>query len=176
MVAAKGTVFQAILPRRKQVSGFPDFITTASEHISYVRYMYDLRARWHRRLYRFSGIVIILSGSSLPLVTTLTFAHKALVISLIGVSVAALTALHGFYRWDRSWVLLRVTEFAITELHHQWLGAVDDKADPSDKIAAQARREATLDMLGKLEEIRRSEASSYFKDLPYPQRGPQRGE
>jgi len=90
---------------------------------------------------------------------------------LVGVAISALTALHGFYRWDRSWVLLRVTEFAITELHHEWLGAVDDKADSSDKLAADSRRQATVDMLKRLEEIRRSEASSYFKDLPYPQKG-----
>jgi Protein of unknown function (DUF4231) len=159
------------LSRRVKNTDFPDFMETASAHISYVRHVYDLRARWHRRLYRLSGIIIILAGSSLPLLTTLSFPHKSLVISLIGVLVSALTALHGFYRWDRSWILLRVTEFAITELRHEWLGTVDDKADPSDKVAADARRQATLDMLKKLEEIRRSEASSYFKDLSYPQKG-----
>lgn len=46
--------------------------------------------------------------------TTTDFAWQPQAVSAAGVSVAVLTGLHAFYRWDQSWVLLRNTERTIT--------------------------------------------------------------
>ena len=122
-----------------------------------LRQIYDLRATWHRRLYRFSGILVILAGAGLPLLVTVDYAGKDLVVAITGVLVALVTALRAFYRWDQSWILLRKTEMAITSALWEWRGrrSGDDRA-------------AAVELLTCVDDIRKYEAESFFKDLAFP--------
>lgn len=122
-----------------------------------LRQIYDLRATWHRRLYRFSGILVILAGAGLPLLVTVDYAGKDLVVAVTGVLVALVTALRAFYRWDQSWILLRKTEMAITSALWEWRGrrSGDDRA-------------AAVELLTCVDDIRKYEAESFFKDLAFP--------
>jgi hypothetical protein len=63
-----------------------------------LRSFYDVRADWHRRCDRLSGILVILTAASLPVLTSLEYPGKSLTISLVGMLVAALTGLRAFYR------------------------------------------------------------------------------
>jgi len=122
-----------------------------------LRQIYDLRATWHRRRYRFSGILVILAGAGLPLLVTVDYAGKDLVVAITGVLVALVTALRAFYRWDQSWILLRKTEMAITSALWEWRGrrSGDDRA-------------AAVELLTCVDDIRKYEAESFFKDLAFP--------
>jgi uncharacterized protein DUF4231 len=123
---------------------------------------YNSRASWHRRCYRFSGIVVILIGASLPLITTQSYAHKDLVVSLMGVAIAVLTALRAFYRWEQSWMLLRGTERTITGA---WW---DYHAKISKTNGADQRHEAAHSLAERLLDIRQQEAEFFFKDMQFP--------
>ncbi len=112
-----------------------------------IRDFYDSRAQWHRRFYRFSGVMVILP-------------HKTFVVSAVGVLVAALTGLRAFYRWEQGWVVLRQTEFAINEAYWAYKGGTPQ---PDDKAAS--------DLLLKLMKIRENEAEAFFKDLTFPHPG-----
>jgi Protein of unknown function (DUF4231) len=149
----------------------PGFLPAAEQYVRGVRHSYDVRAHGHRRYYRVSGVVVILSGASLPLLTTLNFSHKDLTISLVGILVSAVTALRGFYRWDQMWPLLRATEFSVSASYWKWRGAVGDSAGTTDKAAADKQNTATMEMLKEIAEIRHTESSSFFKDLPFPHKG-----
>jgi Protein of unknown function (DUF4231) len=152
--------------------GFPDAVES---YLARLRSFYNSRAAWHRRFYRFSGILVIVIGSALPLVATLDYGGKDLVVSLLGVAVAMATALRAFYRWDQSWILLRSTEMAITTQWWQYCACVDrelESAGDDEKAQAHVRREAARELIGALTEIRKREAASFFKDLAFPDRGP----
>lgn len=162
------STYKVPLPPPVGDSAGPSFEAAAEEYVRRIRRNYELRAIRHRRYYRVSGILVILAGSSLPLLTTLDYSYKTLVVSLVGVSVSAVTALRAFYRWDLMWALLRVTEFSISAAYWTWRAAID-KHDVGDERAASARREATIQLLKDVAEIRQDEAISFFKDLPFPQ-------
>ena len=115
-------------------------------------------------------MLVIVAGASLPLLTTLDYQHKSLVISLVGVLVSVVTALRAFYRWDHMWSLLRFTEFSISGAYWKWRGVIADSLDAEDETTVAANREATIRLLEEISEIRRNEATSFFRDLPFPHR------
>ncbi|HET9893469.1 MAG TPA: DUF4231 domain-containing protein [Streptosporangiaceae bacterium] len=129
----------------------------AEAYAQRIRQFYDSRAQWHRRLYRLSGVVVILAGAALPLLATIKYPHQTIVVSSAGVFVSVMTALRAFYKWDQGWVLLRQTEFEISAAYWAWKG---DNPDPDDKAASE--------LLLKLKRIREQEAESFFKDLSFP--------
>lgn len=164
------TLFQVRLLEAEPDPSRTDFVASAGQYIRHVRAVYDRRAHWHRRLFRLSGALVILSGASLPLLNTLVFSGKALTISLVGVLIAVATALRGFYHWDQAWVLMRLTEFAITETYNEWLAEITREPDLSAEAAAYARRQATIRALEKVAARRRAEIATYFKDLRFPEK------
>lgn len=143
------------------VLGYPQAVET---YLFRLRGFYHARAAWHRRFFRYSGISVILIGACLPLVTTLSYAHKDLVVSLMGVGVAALTALRVFYRWDQSWILLRGTERTITGAWWDYQARIT--ALPADAVAQ--RHAAARELAGLLLNVRQEEADFFFKDMRFP--------
>ncbi|MFE0374614.1 DUF4231 domain-containing protein [Streptomyces inhibens] len=143
----------------------------AERYVQHMRHFYDVRARWHRRGYRTSGIIVIGVGALLPLLATASYPHKQLIVSLAGVAVSAVTALRSFYRFDQSWILLRNTEIAISEAYLNWkLTRSEEEQAPHD-IDPVERAAATRGLIDAVMRIRRDEADSYFNELPTPQPG-----
>lgn len=120
---------------------------------------YDVRAKWHRRLFRLSGLLSILIGAGLPVITAFTFHEKNLVIALAGYLVAIATGMRGFYRWDSSWVLLRQTEISISREYRTW-------RITSSSIAAADRDLAAHELMNRVDIIRAKEAIEYFDGMP----------
>lgn len=144
-----------------------EFDAAVGRYVQQLRNFYDIRARWHRRGHRFSGIVVIVAGAALPLLATSQFAHKELVLSLVGVAISVVTALRSFYRFDQSWILLRNTEIAISHAYLKWKivrhGAGDESYSP------ERRETDTRALIDMIMGIRRDEAESFFNELPTPQ-------
>lgn len=151
--------------KRLPVAEEDGLLGAAEKYALRLRGAYDSRAHWHRRFYRASGNFVILSGASLPVVTALNYSGKAVTVSVLGVLVAALTALRAFYRWDQSWILLRLTEMAITAEYWDWKSATSalDQHSSEPKDVESARQ-----FLKKLSEIRSKEAESFFAELSFP--------
>ena len=157
--------FQRPYPRRLPDPGDVGFPQAVESYLIRLRTFYNSRAIWHRRFYRFSGVLVILVGATLPLAASLDYANKELLISVLGVAVSIVTALRTFYRWDHSWILLRGTELAITTAWWDYCAAVDATAEGSDE---HARREAARALVQALTEIRRGESELFFKDITFP--------
>lgn len=158
------------LPPQATDSTSPEFLIAAEEYVRRVRDSYDKRASGHRRWYRTSGLAVIAGGASLPLLTSLDYAHKNLVISLVGVFVSGVTAVRAFYRWDQMWALLRATEFSISTAYWKWRGVVGNVRGADGEGVSRESHEATVHLLSEVAEIQSNEAISYFKDLPFPQK------
>jgi hypothetical protein len=148
--------------------GFP---AAAEAYVLRVREFYDARAWWHRRLYRLSGILVILVGAALPLLSVMDYAYKEVTVSLAGIVVAVMTSLRAFYRWDQSWVLLRNTEIVLTKTYLAWKGSPEETTEVTDERQRLARNQAAIELITKVSNIRQGEAESFFQDLTYPQPG-----
>lgn len=157
------TSFLPPYPKRLPDPGTLGYAQAVEAYLLRLRAFYHARAAWHRRFYRFSGILVILTGASLPLVATLSYAHKDFVVSLLGVAIAALTALRAFYRWDQSWILLRGTERDITHAWWDYHAEINKPTSGDDERHEAARLLAT-----RLVDIRTEEAEFFFKDMKFP--------
>ncbi|MEV5984346.1 DUF4231 domain-containing protein [Streptomyces sp. NPDC052051] len=164
--------------RRFRVPALEQFLDVADDeldaaveqYVQRLRHFYDARARWQRRGYRASGLVVIVVGALLPLLATSEFPGKELVLSLVGVTVSVVTALRSFYRFDQTWILLRNTEIAISDAYLKWkLARRRAAVDPHSAEAAEGDTRALIDRIMR---IRRDEAESFFKELPTPQSAP----
>lgn len=153
--------------RRGRSAGDPRWDDADGESVSasveaYIRdtvHHYDVRAKWHRRLFRLSGLVTILIGAGLPVITAFTFREKNLAIALAGYVVAIATGMRGFYRWDSSWVLLRQTQIAISREYRTWkVASRSMKQDERDRTAQ--------DLMDRIDAIRAKEAVEYFDGMP----------
>lgn len=143
-------------------------VATADAYGAWLRSFYDSRARWHRRFYRMSGMLVILAGASLPVLTNLDYPGKTVTISLSGVVVAGLTGLRAFYRWDQSWILLRNTELAVTAAYLEWKTTPGNFPAVDDVDAKELQGKAACAFIDKLGELRQREATMYFKDMAFP--------
>lgn len=160
----------------RPIPQFPDKIAAASGGIvgaadaygAWLRSFYDTRAKWHRRFYRFSGVMVILTGASLPVLTNLEYPGKTVVISLAGVVVAGLTGLRAFYRWDQSWILLRNTELVVTSAYLAWKTAPGNLPSTKDEKPTDEQEKAAHAFIDKLGDLREREAAMYFKDMAFP--------
>jgi hypothetical protein len=141
-----------------------EFPGAVEDYVLRVRDFYDSRARWHRRLYRLSTVLVILIGASLPLAASLDYPHKALWLGILGVAVAAITALRSFYHWDQFWVLLRTTETSITRAYLEWKASTQEVSD-SDPGAVAARKKSAGDLVDRIFNIRGNEAETFFRAL-----------
>jgi hypothetical protein len=164
--------YRVPLPQPVTDSSSPAFASQAEAWVRRIRKNYDDRANRHRIWYRSSGITVIVAGASLPVLTTIDYTGKNLAISLAGVLVAALTALRAFYRWDHMWALLRVTEFSVSQAYWEWRDAVDGRLGTTDDKVTEENREATRLLVKRVDDLRQTEASSSFKDLPFPDQQP----
>lgn len=143
-------------------------VATADAYGAWLRSFYDTRARWHRRFYRLSGVLVILTGAALPVLTNLDYPGKTVTISLSGVVVAGLTGLRAFYRWDQSWILLRNTEMAVTAAYLTWKTTPGNFPVTEEVTAKEVQEKAAGAFIDKLGELRQREATMYFKDMAFP--------
>lgn len=160
----------------RQIPAFPDHIAslndgvvaTADAYGAWLRSFYDVRARWHRRFYRASGVAVIFVGATLPVLTSLEYPGKSWLISLAGVLVAGLTGLRAFYRWDSSWILLRNTEMAVTATYLEWKAGPGNFPVTDDAEMKPLQEKAAAAFIDRLGDLRQREAAAYFKDMAFP--------
>jgi hypothetical protein len=134
---------------------------------------YRARARWNRRFFRSSGVVIIAMASALPVLASFSYRGKDVLVAVLGALIAFLTALRSFYRWDQLWGLLRKSDLDISHLLDTWtlnVQAARATLPPQQRMAkVQELAEALLE---DFEKIRRAESQIYFDMLRSDLAGP----
>lgn len=147
------------------IKSYPDFMTAVEKYVIRTRDFYDARARWHRRFYRLSTVLIIVIGALLPLAAGLDYSYKEVLLGISGVTIAALTALRSFYHWDQFWVLNRNTEMVITRSYLVWKASTIHQPEPGDDAAIEERKKVALELVDHIVKIRENEAGAFFKVL-----------
>lgn len=147
-------------PRVSPDSGFP---AAVEAYALKVRDFYDLRASWHRRLFRLTSVLVILIGACLPLAAGLGYAGRPVVLALAGVTISVLTALRSFYHWDQLWVMHRNTEILVHDAYMTWKRTDDDLVRSNHPDAADLRDQSAQELMKKLLDVRKGEAEVFFK-------------
>ena len=140
--------------------------------------MVDVHYEWYRKnkwlpffLFRGSGVLTIVLGVSLPAVAAFpSFPYKDLVLAVMSVTIAALTGLASFFRWERSWRGRFLSEFAIENLTAKWeLELINARLvlDPVERIKHVYL--ATNDLISNFRSISFAETEDFFSRLQFPQ-------
>lgn len=124
-----------------------------------------------RRWFRFTGVAVILSSVTLPLLTTLSFPGKDFVVSALALGIAGLSSLRSFFHWDRSWQLFRQHEIALTAQIARWESAMIDLIGSNAADADSRAQAITREALDDLKEQRNIEFEAFFSTIGWPQRG-----
>lgn len=138
----------------------------------------DVHYAWYRKnkwvpffLFRGAGVLTIVLGVTLPAVAAFpSFTHKDLILAVMSVTIAALTGLASFFRWERSWRGRFLTEFAIENLTAKWeLELVNARLvlDPAERIKHVYL--ATNDLISNFRSISFAETEDFFSRLQFPQ-------
>lgn len=146
----------------------PDWVAGVVTSVEQLRDSYRRRARWHRRWFRSTGVVVILLSTSLPALTIPDYGAKKALISIVGVFIALLTGLRSFYQWDQLWSVLRQSDFELSFLLDKWqldVGAIVVQSDPERLLKLH---ELTVALRDAAEDVRRSESTRYFGSLSFP--------
>lgn len=131
---------------------------------------YRTHARGPRLLFRTAGTVVILASISLPLLATLDYDQKGLVLSLFSILIAALTGLNAFFGWEQSWRSRRQTEFALKQALFEWklkMAVAREESDPATRRHRYA--EATEELLSQANTIVGAETKEFFGRMKWPQ-------
>ena len=155
-----------------KLGGTPESIETyrsvVRTNVADIRDAYRKRARWHRRMFRTSGIAVIVLSASLPLLAGLSYDRKNATVAFVGLAVAILTGLRSFYQWDQAWGLLRQSDFALSHLLGNWeidVAAADALPD-SDRASTIYHLSKSL--LEAADRIRQGESQKFFGALRFP--------
>jgi hypothetical protein len=156
-------------PQPQPAGTLADYRTVAHDCVQRLQQSYHWRANWHRRIFRASGILVILVSSGLPLLAAFQYPRKDVIVAIAGVVIATITALRTFYRWDEMWAVLRRTHFDLTHAHNIWqveFRRAEATADPAERD--RLAYEATRTLVGQVEKIRGQESDRYFGSLSFP--------
>jgi Protein of unknown function (DUF4231) len=153
---------------------FPECSQLVEEFVIREYANYRRRARQYRFWFRSSGILVVILSVSLPLVANVQIAPtdfiQGLIISVISLSIAAITTLRTFFNWEQTWSMLRNGESALDYLLARWKLEVARFAHDDDDARARERAiDRTRQLLKEAREINRSELETYFSGLSFPQ-------
>lgn len=137
---------------------------------------YEANIHLPNMLYRISGVLLILLGLAIPILTQVPDAtlngHKDLVISITGLAITGLTAISSFFAWDKTWRGRRLTTTDLNLALAEWevemtRSRIPSVPSDSDKHALQATKE----LLQRSYSTTRAETEQFFKDLSTPGEG-----
>jgi hypothetical protein len=131
---------------------------------------YQRHAPQPMRWFRLTGALLIILSVSVPFIAGQTAAWKDTVLSLMTLTIAALTGLSAFFRWEYAWQSYRKTQYALDSLLHAWEFKIVEarhQADPQRAIEMALR--STEQLLKDATAVTSSETAEYFKQVQMPQ-------
>jgi hypothetical protein len=135
---------------------------------------YRSHQKWPFIFFRCAGVVTIVLGVTLPAVAgvgkALSPLHQDVIISVMSVTIAALTGLSSFYRWERSWRGRIIVRLGLEALCAQWELEIANARlilDPADRL--KHVYQATNDLIANGRSVCSSETEEFFSGMQFPQ-------
>jgi hypothetical protein len=125
---------------------------------------YKEHTRTPMRLFRISGVLVILLSVSLPFLTTLEGPWKTIILPAVSLAVAGLTGLNSFFRWESDWKGYRQTQLALEYLLTEWeLQIAEAKCQIDIQKGIDIALQATRQLISTSRTTMSVEAEEYFK-------------
>jgi hypothetical protein len=123
-----------------------------------------------RLLFRCAGILTILLSIILPAVSVASFPFKEFALSGMSITIAALTGLSSFFRWERNWRGNLTGKMAIEQYCATWeLELTNARLRIADDERITHVYKATSDLLVNVRNVVSSESEGFFSNLQFPQ-------
>ena len=120
--------------------------------------------------FRWAGIITIVFSVTLPALAVGTFPYKELALSLMSISIAALTSLSSFYKWERTWRANSTAQITLEQHVAKWeLELTQARVLLSPEDRAMHVYHATSDLLANAGNVVTSESEGFFSGLSFPQ-------
>jgi|HubBroStandDraft_1064217.scaffolds.fasta_scaffold393718_2 hypothetical protein len=131
---------------------------------------YKTHTRYPRFCFRVVGIATILLSVTLPAVAASSWPKKDIALSAMSVTIAGLTGLGSFYRWERSWRGNSSAQMALEQLCAKWkLELTNARMILSPEERVKHVYKATDDLLTNARNVVSSESEGFFSGLQFPQ-------
>jgi hypothetical protein len=128
---------------------------------------------WPFMMFRGAGVMTVIISVCLPTVTLLKWLpHHDLIVSLMSLTIAILTGLSSFYRWERTWRSRRLCLEAIEVLDLKWeleMSKARNAVATADRMTYVYN--ATRDLIANYQVIASGESEDFFNGLQFPQSG-----
>jgi len=136
-----------------------------------IRFYSGGKLEWPRYLFRIVGTLIIVCSALLPFFAAAKdYEHQYLVVTILSVSVAILSGLAAFYRWDVTWKGRILTRGTLEHLCAKWeaeLTAAQDSMKPEDGIKHICN--ATRDLITNVGAVVAAESGTFFAGVRMPE-------
>jgi Protein of unknown function (DUF4231) len=133
---------------------------------------YQKNAIWPRRFFRSAGVTVILLSLLIPLLASLSYQGKDLVLSVVAFLIAALTGLNSFFKWEDTWHSRRQTEFTLSHMLAVWrLKMVHALNEPDPAKAKELAISATQQLLDEMHVATGGETKEFFSKVVWPKAG-----
>jgi hypothetical protein len=130
---------------------------------------YKTHTRVPRWWFRGAGILTILLSVTLPAVAASNYWRKDIVLSVMSITIAALTGLSSFYRWERTWRGNSSAQVALEQHCAKWELELTNARlilAPEDRV--KHVYQATDDLLTNASSVVSSESEGFFSGLQFP--------
>ena len=123
-----------------------------------------------RLLFRAVGVAIILLSVSIPLLTTLSFRGRDLVLSCAALAIAAMTGLNSFYGWDQAWRGRQQTAATLEHLIASWrVRHASARLEPDPGKRRDLATAAAQELIDQVKAVTGAEAEQFFSEVRLPQ-------
>jgi hypothetical protein len=121
---------------------------------------------WPRYAFRISGFTVIIASLLLPVITVSTLSLKPQILTGLSLTIAILSSLSAFFRWDSTWQGRLKTRMELESLLAQWkfaLVSAQGAVDPLHDALA-----ATQTLFEKAFASINSETDKFFSTVKWP--------
>jgi hypothetical protein len=129
---------------------------------------YSSHTTWPRITFRLSGVIVVVGSLLLPVITAAKdWPARDAVLTTVSLTVAILSSLSTFYRWDSTWQSRTKTAKDLRGVLAKWelaLKAADQAPNPQESalLATQALFDEAFNIIG-------SETNSFFATVKWPE-------
>ena len=93
---------------------------------------YDNKSSWNQKWFKRLQVIVIVAGALIPFVSGLAPGEETwtkVFIGMLGVAIAAITAVLGLYKFQENWIQYRITCESLKREKHVFLAGVDPYGD-----------------------------------------------
>lgn len=132
---------------------------------------YRRQAPRQRRLFRASGMFVLLLSVALPVVAAFgeRLPQQYLWLSVMSALIALLTGANAFFQWGTAWQGSISAQLALERLCHNWeIAIADARTNPDPAKGRETARNATERLIAQAHRVIEAETRGFFTNQRFP--------